>query len=436
MFNSDFDRTNALLDFIEHSPVCFAAVREAETMLDASGYVRLSFQSEWNLIPDGKYYITRNGSSLIAFTVPENPQPGFMVAASHSDSPCFKLKTDSEIVAADRYLKLNTEGYGGMIISSWFDRPLSLAGRAIVKNGTSFETRIVTFDRDLCLIPNVCIHFNREINNGYKYNKAVDTLPLLSNTKEPGTVKKLVAERLGVDSESIVSMDLYVINRTRGSVFGADDAFFCAPRIDDLQCAYTTLAGLLEAGTPKAIPVYALFDNEEVGSETKQGAASMFLYDVLTRIAGHYGHTLSEMLPASLMLSCDNGHAVHPNHPELSDARNAPHLNGGVVIKHNANQRYTTDALSEALFAEICARAEVPVQHFANRSDIAGGGTLGSISNTRVSLKTVDIGLAQLAMHSAVESGGIKDTDYMVRAVKAFFESALVIKDSGAIELL
>ena len=436
MFNSDFDRTNALLDFIEHSPVCFAAVREAETMLDANRYVRLSFQSEWNLIPDGKYYITRNGSSLIAFTVPKNPQPGFMVAASHSDSPCFKLKTDSEIVAADRYLKLNTEGYGGMIISSWFDRPLSLAGRAIVKNGSSFETRIVTFDRDLCLIPNVCIHFNREINNGYKYNKAVDTLPLLSNTKEPGTVKKLVAERLGVDSESIVSMDLYVINRTRGSVFGADDAFFCAPRIDDLQCAYTTLAGLLEAGTPKAIPVYALFDNEEVGSETKQGAASMFLYDVLTRIAGHYGHTLSEMLPASLMLSCDNGHAVHPNHPELSDARNAPHLNGGVVIKHNANQRYATDALSEALFAEICAHAEVPVQHFANRSDIAGGGTLGSISNTRVSLKTVDIGLAQLAMHSAVESGGIKDTDYMVRAVKAFFESALVIKDSGAIELL
>ena len=435
MIHSDLDRTNALLDFIEHSPVSFAAVREAETMLDTNGYVRLSFQNEWNLVPGGKYYITRNGSSLIAFTVPENPQPGFMIAASHSDSPCFKLKTDSEIVAADRYLKLNTEGYGGMIISSWFDRPLSLAGRAIVKRGSSFETRIVTFDRDLCLIPNVCIHFNREINNGYKYNKAVDTLPLLSNTKEPGTVKKMVAEHLGVDSEAIVSMDLYVINRTRGSVFGADDAFFCAPRIDDLQCAYTTLAGLFEADTPKAIPVYALFDNEEVGSETKQGAASMFLYDVLSRVAGHYGHTLSEMLPASIMLSCDNGHAVHPNHPELSDTHNAPHLNGGVVIKHNANQRYATDALSEALFAEICARAEVPVQHFANRSDIAGGGTLGSISNTRVSLKTVDIGLAQLAMHSAVETGGIKDTDYMVRAVKAFFESALVINDGGAIEL-
>lgn len=435
MNQSDLNRTNALLDFIERSPVSFAAVETARSMLEENGYVRLSFQNEWSLVPGGKYYVTRNGSSVIAFTVPEAPQGGFMIAASHSDSPSFKLKTESEITVFDRYLKLNTEGYGGMIISSWFDRPLSLAGRAIVKNGSAFETRVVTFDRDLCLIPNVCIHFNREINNGYKYNKAVDTLPLLSNTAEKGTVKKLVAERLGVEPDAIVSLDLFVINRTRGSVFGADDAFFCAPRIDDLQCAYTTLAALLEADAPKAIPVYALFDNEEVGSETKQGAASMLLYDVLTRIAEHFHRTLSEMLPASLMLSCDNGHSLHPNHPELSDSQNAPHLNGGVVIKHNANQRYATDALSEALFAEICKRSDVPVQHFANRSDIAGGGTLGSISNTRVSLKTVDIGLAQFAMHSAVETGGVKDTDYMVRAAKAFYESALRVTDEGMIVL-
>ena len=433
---SDLERTNALLDFIERSPVSFATVKEAQALLEANGYVRLSFQSDWTLKPDGRYYVTRNGSSLIAFAVPKNPQPGFMIAASHSDSPCFKLKTDCEVAVFDRYLKLNTEGYGGMIVSSWFDRPLSLAGRAIIKDGGAFDTRVVTFDRDLCLIPNVCIHFNREINNGYKYNKAVDVLPLLSNSTEKDTVKKLVAEQLKVQPEAIVSMDLFVVNRSRGSVFGADDAFFCAPRIDDLQCAYTTLTALLESKSPKAIPVYALFDNEEVGSETKQGAASMFLYDVVTRIAAHYGHTLSEMLPASLMLSCDNGHALHPNHPELSDAKNAPHLNGGVVIKHNANQRYATDALSEALFIEICSRANVPVQHFANRSDIAGGGTLGSISNTRVSMKTVDIGLAQLAMHSAVETGGVKDTDYMIRACKAFYESALQITDEGAIVLL
>lgn len=435
MNHSDLDRTHALLDFIERSPVCFAAVKTAQTMLESNGYCRLSFQDIWKLTPGGKYYITRNGSSLIAFQVPEYANPCFMIAASHSDSPCFKLKTDSEVVMFDRYLKLNTEGYGGMIISSWFDRPLSLAGRAIVKNGAAFETRVVTFDRDLCLIPNVCIHFNREVNNGYKYNKAVDTLPLLSNTNEKGTVQKLVADKLGVDPAAIVSMDLFVINRTRGSVFGADDAFFCAPRIDDLQCAFTTLSALLEADNPKAIPVYALFDNEEVGSETKQGAASTFLFDVLTRVAAHYGRNLSEMIPASFMLSCDNGHALHPNHPELSDAKNAPHLNGGVVIKHNANQRYATDALSEALFTEICKRAEVPVQHFANRSDIAGGGTLGSISNTRVSLKTVDIGLAQLAMHSAVETGGVKDTDYMIRAAKAFYESALTVTDEGSIVL-
>lgn len=435
MNQSDLDRTDALLDFIERSPVSFAAVQTAQSMLEAAGFVRLSFQNTWDLLPGGKYYVTRNGSSLIAFIVPEKPNGGFMIAASHSDSPCFKLKTESEVAMFDRYLKLNTEGYGGMIMSSWFDRPLSLAGRAIIKNGAAFETRVVTFDRDLCLIPNVCIHFNREINSGYKYNAAVDTLPLLSNKAEKGTVKKLVADRLGVEPDAIVSMDLYVINRTRGSVFGADDAFFCAPRIDDLQCAYTTLAALLEANNPRAIPVYALFDNEEVGSATKQGAASTFLFDVATRIAAHYGRALSEMLPASFMLSCDNGHALHPNHPELSDAKNAPHMNGGVVIKHNANQRYTTDALSEALFAEICNRAGVPVQHFANRSDIAGGGTLGSISNTRVSLKTVDIGLAQLAMHSAVETGGVLDTDYMIRASKAFYESALTVTESGAIIL-
>ena len=435
MNRSDLDCTNALLDFLEASPVSFAAVREVARRLEEQGYKRLSFQTPWTLENGGRYYVTRNGSSLIAFAVTEGAD-GFMIAASHSDSPCFKLKTDCEVPACEHYLKLNTEGYGGMICSSWFDRPLSLAGRAIVKNGTAFETKVVTFDRDLCLIPNVCIHFNREINNGYKYNKAVDTLPLLANTTQKGSIKALVAERLGVEADAIVSLDLFVINRTRGSVFGADDAFFCAPRIDDLQCAYTSLEGFLQADAPKAIPVYALFDNEEVGSATKQGAASTLLLDVLTRIAEAKGQPLSALLPASMMLSCDNGHALHPNHPELSDPKNAPHMNEGVVIKHNANQRYTTDALSEALFAEICAHADVPVQHFANRSDVAGGGTLGSISNTRVSLKTVDIGLAQLAMHSCVETAGVKDTAYMIRACKAFFETALKLDGNGAIELL
>ena len=434
MNQTDIERTEQLLDFLEQCPVSFAAVRELSARLDEAGYTRLTFCEPWALVPGGRYYVTRNGSSLIAFTLPEGAK-SFMIAASHSDSPCFKLKNESEVAAAEHYLKLNTEGYGGMIVSSWFDRPLSLAGRAIVKNGASFETKIVTFDRDLCLIPNVCIHFNREINNGYKYNKAVDTLPLLANTTEKGVVKTLVAKELGVKEDAIVSMDLYVVNRARGSVFGADDAFFCAPRIDDLQCAYATFTAFLEADAKHAIPVYALFDNEEVGSETKQGAASTLLFDVLTRIAEANGHALSELLPASLMLSCDNGHAKHPNHPELSDAQNSPCMNGGVVIKHNANQRYATDALSEALFTEICARANVPVQHFSNRSDIAGGGTLGSISNTRVSVKTVDIGLAQLAMHSAVETAGTADTAHLINATKAFFETALALSPDGSITL-
>ena len=431
MNQSDLACTDALLDFLADCPTCFSAVAEVSKRLEANGFARLSFQVPWTLERGGRYYVTRNGSSLIAFTFPQDARDSFMIAASHSDSPSFKLKNECEVTAASRYLKLNTEGYGGMIISSWFDRPLSLAGRVIVKNGGAFETKVVAFDRDLCLIPNVCIHFNREVNNGYKYNKAVDTLPLLADTTEKGVIKKLVAEELHVAEDAIVSMDLFVINRTRGSIFGADDAFFCAPRIDDLQCAYGTLEGFLQATAPKAIPVYALFDNEEVGSETKQGAASTLLNDTLTRIAEAAGHALSEMLPASLMLSCDNGHARHPNHPELSDADNSPCMNGGVIIKHNANQRYTTDALSEALFAEICSRAGVPVQHYANRSDIAGGGTLGSISNTRVSLKSVDIGLAQLAMHSAVETAGTADTAHMIRACKAFFETALQLTDCG-----
>lgn len=428
---SDLQITNDLLDFIEKSPTCFSAVQNVQARLDAAGFTRLCEQNPFVLQPGGKYYLTRNLSSLLAFQLPEAPVTGFMVAASHSDSPGFKLKTDCELPACEHYVRLNTERYGGGILSSWFDRPLSLAGRAIVRENGQFVTRVVDLERDLAVIPNVCIHFNRTINDGYKYNAAVDTLPLLCEAQDKGVVRRLVAKRLNVAEDDVAATDLYLYVRPRGCIFGADDAFFLAPRIDDLQCAFATLLGFLQSAPTSAVSVYALFDNEEVGSSTKQGAGSGLLFDALTRIADALGKPLSLLLPSSMMLSCDNGHAKHPNHPELSDGQNAPHMNGGVVIKHNANQHYTTDAVSEALFMEICRRADVPVQHFANRSDLAGGSTLGSISNTRVAMNTVDVGLAQLAMHSACETAGVADTAALVRAASAFYNTAIRVEADG-----
>lgn len=427
--------TRALIDFIERAPVSFAAVEQLCSLLDENGFTRLYEQEEWALVPDGRYYVTRNGSSLLAFCLPAVSPKGFMIAASHSDSPGFRLKSTFEQTACDRYVKLNTERYGGGILSTWFDRPLSVAGRVMVHRDDRLVSEIIDLKAPLCLIPSVAIHLNRNANDGVKINPAVDTLPLFSMSNTDGSLLDLVADTLSVKKEQIVSHDLFLYNRDRGSFFGLDDAFFCAPRIDDLQCAYTTVRALTESTPFESVSLCAVFDNEEVGSSTKQGAASGLLFDVLERIAAYAARPLCRMLPHSLMLSCDNGHAMHPNHAELSDPKNAPHLNGGVVIKHNANQKYTTDAVSEALFSAIAARVDVPVMHYANRSDIPGGGTLGSISNTRVALPTVDIGLAQLAMHSAMETAGSLDTQYLFDSVRAFYETTVLQDGDGSFTL-
>ena len=357
------------------------------------------------------------------------------MTASHSDSPSFKLKENAEIEIAKRYTMLNTEGYGGMICSTWFDRPLSLAGKVMVKNGNRLETHLVRVDRDLLMIPSLAIHMDRKINEGRPLNKQVDMLPILSGSvKGPGAVKKLIAEELGVSEENIYGMDLFLYNRMEAVRWGHDDEFIGCPRLDDLQCAFTSMKGFLAAENDRNINVYACFDNEEVGSGTKQGAASTFLYDVLWRMNKALGKDEEEFrraVASSFMLSCDNAHAVHPNYRQKSDETNRVYMNEGIVIKSHAGQKYTSDAVSVAIFKMICEKAEVPVQFFSNRSDEAGGSTLGNIAMSQVSMNTVDIGLPQLAMHSAYETAGVKDMEYMVKAVTEFYASNIRTDSDG-----
>ena len=415
-----------LTTFIEHAPTAFHAVAELKEILKQEGFEELKESEKWKVKPGKRYYVTRNNSSIIAVKAgKELDNYSFHVTASHSDSPAFKLKENAEIEVAKKYTVLNTEGYGGMICQTWFDRPLSLAGRVMVKNGERIETRLVKVDRDLLMIPSLAIHMDRKVNEGRAVNKQIDMLPVLSGSvKEQGEVRSLVAEELGLKDTDIYGMDLFLYNRMGAVRWGSNREFIGCPRLDDLQCAFTSMKGFLAAENEQNINVYACFDNEEVGSGTKQGAASTFLYDVLWRMNKALGKNEEEFYRAvagSFMLSCDNAHAVHPNHPEKTDAINCCFLNKGIVIKESANQKYTTDAVGRAVFTAICDRAGVPHQTFANRSDSPGGSTLGNLSNTQVSLNAVDIGLAQLAMHSVYETTGAKDTESLVKAATVFF---------------
>ena len=428
-----------LLSFIANSPTAYHAVEEMRKELEDLGYERLPEQAEWKIKAGGKYYVIRNGSSLIAWRVPEGKAAGFHIVASHSDSPGLKVKENPEMEAEGDLVKLNVEKYGGMICSTWFDRPLGIAGRLLIHEDGRLVPRLVDLGEDVCLIPSLAIHMNREVNNGLKYNNQVDLLPLFSAGEcEEGDFRRLIAQELGCEDQDIFGMDLYLVNRMAPSVWGAKEEFISSPKLDDLQCAFTSLKAMLAGNNDHAINVYACFDNEEVGSGTKQGALSTFLNDVLNRINDNLGHTREDYYRAvakSFMVSCDNAHAVHPNHPEKTDAENCTYMNKGIVIKFSANQKYTTDAVSSAVFSRICEKAGVPVQHFANRSDMAGGSTLGNLSSQQVSLHTVDIGLAQLAMHSSYETAGIKDTAYMIQALSAFYECNLRISGSERIEV-
>lgn len=429
------ETSREVLNFIEHSPSCFHAVEQLSQMLDQAGYQRLKECDGWTLEQGGKYYVTRNGSSIIAFHVGQQlDNYHFQITASHSDSPSYKVKEKAELKGKGGYLQLNTEGYGGMICSSWLDRPLSLAGRVLVRQGNVVETRLLNIDRDLLLIPNVAIHMNREINSGMKYNQQVDMLPLFSAGEcGENSYYELIAQELGVKPEDVVGCDLYLYPRVAPSLWGAKEEFISSPRLDDLQCAYTSMKALVDSHNPHGVNVCCCFDNEEVGSGTKQGALSTFLRDVLQRVHAALGHAPEDYFRAvakSFMVSCDNAHAVHPNHPEKTDGENCVYMNQGIVVKFSANQKYTTDGISAAIFMQLCKDAQVPVQTFANRSDMAGGSTLGNLSTQQVSLHTVDVGLPQLAMHSTYETAGVKDSAYMVQALTAFYNTDLDITDS------
>lgn len=417
-----------LLTFIEKSPSCFHAVENMRGELIKEGFEELAEDRPWELAEGGRYVVTRNGSSLIAFKIPGRDFAGFQIIASHSDSPTFKLKENAELPGDGKFTQLNVEKYGGMICPSWMDRPLSVAGRAIVREGDRISSRLVNLDRDLVLIPNLAIHINRDINEGYKYNAQTDMLPLLGDGGAKGQLMKLVAQSIGVSEEDILSTDLFLYNRMKGTVWGAQREYISSPKLDDLQCAFSSLAGFLAAGESGSVTVHCVLDNEEVGSATKQGAASPFLKDTLMRINRCLGRSQEQYYMAmagSFMLSADNAHSVHPNHRDKSDAANRPYMNEGVVIKYNANQKYTTDGVSAAVFKTLCSRANVPFQVFANRSDMPGGATLGNIANTQTPMNTVDVGLAQLAMHSAYETAGAWDTAHLVQVAREFFSTTL-----------
>lgn len=420
----------ALFSYIAACTSPFQAIDHSAKLLRDAGFLRLEESENWELQPGKGYYVTRNGSSMIAFRVPKGEFSGFMMTAAHCDTPGLKIKEHAELTGGG-YVKLSTEKYGGLICPSWMDRPLSAAGRVLVRTEDGVESRLVDLREPVAIVPHVAIHMNRTVNDSASYNAAVDMLPLYGQEKEQGSFRSRIAAAAGVAEEDLVTTDLFLYNPQPGAEWGS---LIACPRLDDLQCAFASLKAFLQAKESGSMPVWCLFDNEEVGSLTKQGASSTFLPDVLQRICEALelsGSRYRRLVANSFLASCDNAHAVHPNHPELSDKNHGVALNGGIVIKYNAGQKYTTDAVSAAIFRTVCEKAGVPVQLYANRADMPGGSTLGNLSNAQVSQNAADIGLAQLAMHSAYETAGSEDTEHMVKALTAFFETTLQAQKDG-----
>ena len=419
-----FEETNRdLLHFISKSPSVFHVVRHIKAALLYAGFTEIREEDSWQIKQGGKYVVTRNGSALIAFSVPEDGGNAFKITAAHCDSPTFKIKENPEM-RDGKYTRLNVEGYGGMIMSTWLDRPLSAAGRLFVKDNGQIISKLVSLDHPTLLIPSVAIHMDRTVNSGHAWNIQNDLLPLYS-TDGAADFMETLAQAAKVKAADILGHDIFLYSCAPGILWGPQHEFISSPRLDDLQCAFATFRGFTNGKKQKDISVYALFDNEEVGSGTAQGAGSTFLTNTISRLTLSLGRSYDEiqaMLAKSFMISADNGHAVHPNHGEYADPVNAPVLNGGIIIKFNASQKYSTDGYSAAIFRDLCLKADVPLQTYTNRSDIPGGSTLGNISNTKVAVPTVDIGLPQLAMHSSYETAGAKDTEYLVKAVSYFFE--------------
>lgn len=427
-----------LSEFIKQSPSPFHAVDWISRRLEENGFIFLGEQDRWELEAGKGYFTTRNGSSIIAFRLPvsicSDMPARFQIAAAHTDSPAFKVKHIPTLQGAGGYLTLNVEGYGGMIDSTWLDRPLTLAGRAMVRSDKGVESRLVFFDRDLLLIPNLAIHMNHQINKGIQLNHQVDLRPLLSaGALEGDDFAKLLAQEAQTEPQDLLSSELFLVNRQEPITWGAKGEFFSAPKLDNLQGSFACMESFLSGKNDSSITMFASFDNEEVGSNTKQGAMGTFLRDTMKRCCLAIGIDEEGFLRAqsrSFLVSCDNAHALHPNHPEKADELNRPLLNKGMVVKESSNQKYTTDAFSRAVFEGICEHAAVPYQTFANRSDSAGGSTLGNLSNIQVSMHAVDVGMPQLAMHSSFETTGSQDTFLGIRALEAFYASELQIEGS------
>lgn len=418
------DISRDLIHFIAKSPSTFHAVRGIKAALLYAGFTEIREEDTWQIEKGGKYVVTRNGSALMAFTVPQEGAEAFHITASHCDSPTFKIKEDPEI-ADGPYVKLNVEGYGGMIMSTWLDRPLSVAGRLLVTENGHLAEKLVAIDGTMLVIPSVAIHMDRSVNQHKEWKVQKDMLPLYGMTGAKTPFMDVIAAAAKVKAEDILAHDLILYSRVPGTIWGEEREFISSPKLDDLQCAFACFRGFMQGQKEKYISVYALFDNEEVGSATSQGAGSTFLANTLERLARSLGYSYDEtmaMIARSFMISADNAHSVHPNHPEYADPVNRPVINGGIVIKYSAAQKYATNAFSAAYFKKLCKDHDIPTQTFTNHSDNPGGSTLGNISNTVIAMPTVDIGLPQLAMHSSYETAGVKDTAYLVDAVTKFYE--------------
>lgn len=395
---TDFPFADSLIDFLNDSPVNFLAAKTITGMLDDAGFSRLDPSDPWELLPGGKHYVVKNGSAVFAFVVGTGgPTSGFKIISAHSDSPGFRIKPHAEMLSDGNIVKLNTEVYGGPILYTWFDRPLSIAGRVILRSANPLrpESRTVHFRRPLLTIPHLAIHFNRAVNEGNPLSKQKDMLPVIgivnSALERDNLLLNLVAEELDVDPSQILDFDLSLYDTTPACRLGLNDEFISAGRLDDLMMAHAAVTALLESDDMAMTRVAAIFDNEETGSGTKQGAASPVLDHILRRISSiAFGANEEDYFRAidnSFMISADNGHALHPNYPEKQDPTNHPTLGAGPIIKINANCKYMTDADSAAVFRTICEQAEVPVQYFVNHSDVAGGSTLGNILTSQIDLR-------------------------------------------------
>ncbi len=427
-----------LIDFIARSPSTFHISRNLAELLEAAGFQPLSEGDVWQLQPGGAYYVRRSLSALIAFRVPEETALGFQLAAAHLDSPTFRIKGKMEMVS-NHYTQLNVEKYGGMLLPPWFDRPLSVAGKVIVEEDGMLVSRLVNVDRDLLVIPHLAIHMTDRSGFDAKLSVQKDMLPLFGDETAAGSFLDTVAATIGRKGEDILGFDLFLYLRTKGTIWGAKGEFFSAPRLDDLECAYTLVRSLIAApGHPNAIPVCAIFDSEEVGSSTKDGAGSPFLQNTLQRIAEGLGKSFQElqtMLASSFMVSADNAHAKHPNHPEKADPTTYPVMNQGLVIKVHGGLKYATDSTAAAIMRTLCRRAGTPVQLFNNHSDMRSGTTLGNISTNHVAVITADVGLAQLSMHSPYETAGTRDLAYLMKTMVTYYNSHIHMVEPGVFQV-